>query len=156
MKFNNEAIRIKRLDKDDVLFFQKLIQLFNEVFETKKTSNATKAYLKKQLGKPEFIVFTIFYDNEIIGGFTAYELPMYYSEYSEVFIYDIAIKHEFQRKGLGEKLLLALKEYCKQNGIKEIFVAANEEDKHALDFYKSTGGKAEKVMHFNYDMAQIR
>jgi aminoglycoside 3-N-acetyltransferase I len=49
-----------------------------------------------------------------------------------------------------------LKEYCKQNEIKEMFVAANEEDKNALDFYRSTGGNAEKVVHFNYEISTLR
>lgn len=33
-----------------------------------------------------------------------------------------------------------------------MFVAASEEDVHALDFYHSTGGEAEKVVHFNYSL----
>jgi aminoglycoside 3-N-acetyltransferase I len=150
MKLNNEAIQIKRLTKEDVLIFQKLIKLFNEVFEMRNTVSVNEDYLKELLKKNEFIAFTIIHENEIIGGLTAYELLMYYSEASEVFIYDIAVKPGFQRKGLGKKLLSALKEYCNQNGKKEIFVAANEEDKHALEFYRSTRGKAERVIHFSY------
>lgn len=89
-------------------------------------------------------------ENEIVGGLTAYELPEYYSGESEIFIYDIAIRREFQRKGFGRKLLIILEDYCRQSGIKVMFVAANEEDENALDFYHSTGGKADKVIHFNY------
>ena len=150
MKFSNEAVQIKRLTTEDILIFKKLIHLFREVFEMKTPGIIKESYLKNLLEKQEFIAYAIIYENEVIGGLTAYELPMYYSGYSEVFIYDIAIQPEFQRKGLGKKLLLTLKEYCRQNGIKEIFVAANEEDKHALNFYKSIGGNAESVVHFNY------
>jgi aminoglycoside 3-N-acetyltransferase I len=150
MRLNNEAIKIKRLDKEDVSIFHKLIKLFNEVFEMQSFTSTNELYLKELLKKNEFIAFAIIHENEIIGGLTAYELPLYYSEASEVFIYDIAVKPGFQRKGLGKKLLSALKEYCNQNGIKEIFVAANEEDKHALEFYRSTRSKAERVIHFSY------
>lgn len=47
-------------------------------------------------------------------------------------------------------MLSTLKEYCRQNGIREIFVDASEHDKHAVDFYHSSGGKAEKVVQFIY------
>jgi aminoglycoside 3-N-acetyltransferase I len=81
---------------------------------------------------------------------TAYELAGYYSETSEIFIYDIAVNPAFQQKGLGKQLLLSLKEYATQKNISAIFVDANEEDEHALDFYHATGGKAEKVIQFTY------
>ena len=93
-----------------------------------------------------------FYENEIAGGLTAYELPMYYSNHSEILLYDLAVKAEYQRMGFGKRLIHALKEYCIRNGINEFFVLAHEEDEHALEFYRSTGGKSEKVINFIYDV----
>ncbi|HXA00950.1 MAG TPA: GNAT family N-acetyltransferase [Cytophagaceae bacterium] len=151
MKFNNKEFQIKRLGVQDVSILKRLLHLFQEIFEMEKPVITNESYLQKLLGKTDFIAYVVICENEIAGGLTAYELPMYYSEYSEVFIYDIAISPEFQRKGLGRKLLSTLKEYCRQNGIREIFVAANEEDAHAVNFYKSTGGRAERVVHFNYE-----
>jgi aminoglycoside 3-N-acetyltransferase I len=147
---NTKKIQIKRLRTKDILVFQKLIQLFKEVFEMKGKTNTTKIHLKKLLGNSHFIAYVIIYENKIVGGLTAYELQKYYSEESEIFIYDIAIKQKFQRKGLGKQLLFTLREYCAANKIKEMFVAANEEDEHALDFYHSSGATPEKVVCFNY------
>jgi aminoglycoside 3-N-acetyltransferase I len=147
-------IEIKRLGKQNVLIFQKLIRLFQEVFETEQLIACEESYLERLLEKPGFIAYSAIFENEVVGGLTAYELPMYYTANSEIFIYDIAIRPAFQRKGVGKKLLLSLEEYCRQNGINLMFVAASEEDEHALDFYHSTGGKAEKVVHFNYSIDQ--
>src|SRR5664279_4903362 len=146
----NDKFQVKRLHKPDVFIFQKLIILFQEVFEMEKRIENGTSYLTALLEKPGFIALCVMAESEIVGGLTAYELPMYYDEISEIFIYDIAIKPAHQGKGLGKKLLLFLEEYCRQNGISSMFVAANEEDEHALDFYHATGGKAEKVVHFNY------
>jgi aminoglycoside 3-N-acetyltransferase I len=151
MNFNPEGIQIKRLSKRDLSIFKNLIQLFNEVFEEKHTISIKESYLKKLLKKPGFIAYVLMYENRLAGGLTAYELPMYNTERDEIFIYDMAILPEFQRKGFGTELIESLKEYGRKNGISEIFVAAHEKDKHALDFYRSTGGKAEKVIHFVYD-----
>ena len=148
----NKELKIRRLGKSDVGIFKEMIQLFQEVFEEEKQTKIEELYLEKLLEKPGFMVYCAISNGEVVGGLTAYELPMYYSKHSEIFIYDIAIKAEFQRKGVGRKLLSSLQVYGKKNNIEVIFVAVNEEDKHALDFYHSTGGKAEKVVHFNYDL----
>ena len=150
MHYDSKKIQIKHLEKEDVSIFQKLIRLFQEVFEYSKPVIIEDLYLKTLLSKPDFIVYAAFHGNEIVGGLTAYVLPSYYAATSEIFIYDIAVKAAHQRTGIGKRLLKSLQEYCKEKGIQEIFVAANKEDLHALDFYRSTGGKAEKVVHFTY------
>jgi aminoglycoside 3-N-acetyltransferase I len=152
MKNKVQEFKIKRLHTKDVKLFGKLIELFQKIFEMKNTTPKGESYLKKILANPQFIAFTAFRENKVIGGLTGYELPMYYSKQSEIFIYDVGIKPEFQRKGVGKMLLSALKEYGKQNGVKEIFVAAHAEDRHALKFYKAINGKPEKVVHFNYKL----
>ncbi|MEO6454321.1 MAG: GNAT family N-acetyltransferase [Ginsengibacter sp.] len=148
----NETFQVKRLGKHDAKIFHKLIRLFQEVFEEKAFLNVGESYLARLLEKNDFIVYVIISGSEIVGGLTAYELATYYSEDSEIFIYDIAIKVEFQRQGLGKHLISSLKKHCAQKGIKEMFVAADEEDEHAIDFYHSTGGDAAKVIHFNYSL----
>jgi aminoglycoside 3-N-acetyltransferase I len=146
----NNAIQIKKLGLQDDQLFYKLIELFQSVFKTPGPLKADEHYLKKLLAKPDFIVYVLLIENEVAGGLTAYELANYYSEGSEIFIYDIAVKPLFQRKGLGRQLVSELKNHCLQNGINGMFVAANEEDEHALDFYRSTGGHPQKVVHFEY------
>jgi aminoglycoside 3-N-acetyltransferase I len=145
-----EEVQIKRLGSHDIIIFQKLIGLFQDVFEMENLVEAQEPYLPGLLQKPDFIALCAIVENEIVGGLTAYELPLYYNGGSEIFIYDLAVKPAFQRKGFGRKLLVSLEEYCQQSGIRVMFVSANEEDEHAVDFYHSTGGKAEKVIHFNY------
>ena len=148
---DNRELQVIQLSSRDLIRFQKLIVIFQEVFEMENRPMINEAYLRRLLENPGIIIFAIQYKNEIVGGLTAYELPSYYSEYSEIFIYDVAIKPGFQRKRLGTMLLSALKDYCRDNGIKEFFVEASEEDKHAVHFYGSAGGIAEKVIQFNFE-----
>ena len=81
-------------------------------------------------------------------------MPSTYFEANEVYIYDLAVAKEYQRKGIGKKLLGELANICKQNGESEFFVQADIDDEHALEFYRSTGGVAEEVIHFSYDTKQ--
>ena len=145
------SIEIKRLTKEDLSNFTALINLFNLVFE-EESKIGSEANSLRLLNNDGFIAIVAIAENEVVGGLTAYELPMYYSDSSEIFLYDLAVKPEHQGNGIGKGLLHSLREYCIQNGIKDFFVMAHEEDEHAIEFYRATGGKAEKVFNFVYDV----
>jgi aminoglycoside 3-N-acetyltransferase I len=153
MKPNPKPFEIKRLTEEDLSTFKSLIDLFNLVFE-EEPKIRTEAHLLKLLGRNDFIAIAAISENEVVGGLTAYELPMVYSDYSEIFLYDLAVKAEYQRMGIGKKLLQSLKEYCIKNEIIEFFVLAHEEDEHAIEFYRATGGKSEKVVNFLYETSE--
>ena len=153
MDFDPKKLEVRKLTQEDVSAFHSLVHLFNLVFEEDETAIGSETNLLKLLSNSYFVAMAAFYENEIAGGLTAYELPMYYSDHSEILLYDLAVKPEYQRMGVGKRLIHALKEYCVKNGINEFFVLAHEEDEHALEFYRSTGGKSEKVINFIYEAA---
>ena len=144
------SIDIKHLTQEDLLDFTSLIHLFNTVFE-EETKIGGEAHLLSLLHNKSFIALVALSEDKVVGGLTAYELPMYYSDSSELFLYDLAIQPDHQRMGIGKALLQHLTEYCIKNEIKEFFVMAHEEDLHAIEFYHATGGKAEKAVNFLYE-----
>ena len=129
---------------------RELFLLLQQVFEVERPTMAPDAYLKTLLGNPHFIGLAAIHEKAVVGGLVAYELPMYHEACSEVFIYDIAVAPEFQRRGVGSALLSAIKSYCSENSIADLFVDAHEVDTHALDFYRSTRPREEKVVQFSY------
>ena len=152
MKPNLNAFEIKQLTEANLSTFKLLINLFNAVFEEDQSNKGSDMNLLSLLGNSHFIVMVALAENEVIGGLTAYRLPMYYSDRSEIFLYDLAVKPNYQRMGIGKGLIQRLKGYCRENGVKEFFVMADAEDAHAIEFYHSTGGKSEKVVNFLYEM----
>ena len=149
------SIEIKHLTKEDLSKFTSLIHLFNMVFE-EESKIGSEANSLQLLNNKYFVALVALVENEVVGGLTAYELPMYYSNSSEIFLYDLAVKPEYQRMGIGKRLLQNLKEYCLKNGIKEFFVMAHEEDEHAIAFYRATGGRGERVVNFLYESSEER
>ena len=117
MSPTTKPFEIKQLTKEDLSTFKSLIDLFNMVFEEEPVSGEN-GNLLKLLGSNNFIAMAAVSENEVVGGLTAYELPMYHSESSEVFLYDLAVKPAYQRMGIGKKLIQNLKEYCIKNGIR--------------------------------------
>jgi aminoglycoside 3-N-acetyltransferase I len=69
---------------------------------------------------------------------------------SEIFLYDIAVLSAYRRKGIGRRLLAALRHQASQAGIQELFVAAESADEHALDFYRHLGGKPTPTTMFDF------
>jgi len=145
-------IEIKKLSHHDIDKFVELIRLFEDVFEMKNFEMPDEIYLQKLLEEHSFFVFVAMIQGQVVGGLTAYTLRQYYSKSPLVYIYDLAVKTEFQRQGIGKMLISGIKNYCKGIGIEEVFVQADEVDDFALKFYHSTGATAEKVVQFNYPL----
>ena len=140
----------RKLDSGDIAYLVQLVKLYEDVFEMKNFSMPGESHLQTLLDDDKIIFFVAMLDNEVVGGLTAYILPSVYATLAEVYIYDVAVETKHQRKGVGRQLINSLKGFCKELPVKEIYVPVNIEDKHAIDFYHSTGGIAEHVIHFSY------
>jgi ribosomal protein S18 acetylase RimI-like enzyme len=140
------------LHGQDLKHLTALIKLYEYVFKMQDFKMPDSDYLQKLLTNENIIFYTAIFDNLIVGGLTAHILPSTYFPSSEIYIYDLAVDTQFQRKGIGSQLITSLKDYCAKLGMKEIFVQADIEDQYAVDFYESTGGKAERVIHFSYKL----
>lgn len=136
----------------EITHFYALIRLFEEVFEMKDFVMPPADHLEKLLARDDFFVFVALLDGQVIGGLTSYTLRQYYSTSPLVYIYDLAVAIEYQRKGIGRMLIADIQNYCKGIGVEEVFVQADVADGYALDFYRSTGATAEDVVHFYYPL----
>ncbi len=145
-------IEYKKLEIEDLSCLTELIKLYEEVFEMEDFTLPDAQYLQSLLEKETVIFYAAIIDKKVVGGLTAHILPSTYFPSSEVYIYDLAVETEFQRKGIGRQLINSLKEYCASLRLKEVFVQADLEDRHAIDFYQATGGIAESVVHFSYEL----
>lgn len=146
-------LHIKKIAPDDIHSFQTLIKVFGETFEMKDFKMPSTTYLLSILDKPNFMAFIAEEDGRIIGGLTAFRLDLYYSEKPLAYIYDLAVLPAFQRRGNGQQLIKFFNNYCREHGYEEVFVQADLEDIHAVEFYKKTRPtNAEDVIHFYYTL----
>jgi len=141
--------RYERLTVGDLDIARALFAMMADVFE-EPSERLRDAYLASILGRSDFWALAAFIGDEIVGGLTAHTLPMTRAERSEIFIYDIAVRKDQQRKGIGRRLVTALRESAAAGGITDLFVPADNEDLHALDFYRALGGVAAAVTIFTF------
>lgn len=146
-------LRFKRLEAADRDLARALFSLLAEVFE-EEGAPLSDGYVDRLLANAAFWAIAAFDGHRLVGGLTAHTLPMTRTEASEVFIYDIAVRSADQRKGVGRRLLTELLDRAAAAGIAEMFVAADDEDTHALDFYRALGGSASPVTVFDFVTAK--
>lgn len=143
-------MEIKPLNPTEVLAFRNLVEIFSLVFENQETIS-NNHHLGKLLSNPNFRVFVIRQNNQVIGGLTLYILDRYYGTKPVAYIYDIAVSPAFQGKGLGKALLAEVCRYCKENGFQDAFVEAESDDTDAVNFYrKTTFSKEIHAIQFTY------
>ncbi|MES2645797.1 MAG: GNAT family N-acetyltransferase [Bacteroidota bacterium] len=144
-------IEIKKLTNNETDHFLQLLHIFNNVFEWDNFSNPNPLQLKRLLDNKFFIVFIAIADDVVVGGLTAYILERYDSEKPSAYIYDIAVTKEMQRNGIGKSLIEKFIAYCNDQKFSEVFVQAESEDTHAINFYKKTPISSElHAVHFTY------
>ncbi len=141
-----ETQRLTAADRD---LARRMFDLFAQVFEV-ENQPLGDAYLDRLLGREDFWALAALEGDEVVGGLTAHVLPMTRAECFEVFLYDLAVREDRQRRGVGTALLRTLREGAAAAGIEVVFVPADVEDAHALDFYRANGGEEADVRIFTW------
>ena len=143
------AMRVMRLTVADRDLARALFTLMADVFGEAHDA-LSDGYLDQLLSQEAFWALAALAEDQLIGGLTAHTVPMTRTESSELFIYDIAVRREHQRQGVGRRLVAELRAQAAAGGIREVFVAADNDDVHALDFYRALGGAGAAVTIFTF------
>ncbi|RDC64003.1 hypothetical protein [Adhaeribacter pallidiroseus] len=85
MSDKNKLVEIKRLGENDAPLAEALFMLLQNVFEVENPTSPPLPYLQHLLQNTSFIVYAALQDKEILGGLTAYILPMYRVTSAEIF-----------------------------------------------------------------------
>lgn len=148
------SISIHLVQPSQLRDFDALLSVFAEAFEMENFKRPDAAYLQTLLSRDNFLVIVATAQDKIVGGLTVYLLPQYYSAKTQAYIYDFAVAPAYHRQGIGRQLMQFFAEYCRRNGFETAFVQADEEDAHALEFYRATRATRENaVRHFTYDFS---
>jgi aminoglycoside 3-N-acetyltransferase I len=143
------AYEVLRLGPSDRHVARRLFEVMAGVFE-EGHDELSDAYIDGLLARAEFWAIAARSGDDVIGGLTAHTLPMTRTESREIFIYDIAVRRDHQRRGVGRALMTHLGQAAADAGIREIFVPAEAEDLEAIEFYRGIGGAEIPVAFFTF------
>lgn len=142
-------LQIRRLECGDEDLARDTFAMMTSVFD-EGAADLGAAYLATLLARPDFWAMAALDGEEVVGGLTAHALPMTRSPEAELFIYDLAVRADRQRRGIGRALVLATLDRAKAEGLRAAFVPADDEDAHAIAFYRAIGGRASPVTFFTF------
>lgn len=137
-------LRVRRLTVGDNAVALSTFAMMAAVFG-ESVGPLDDGYLERLLRRDSFWAIAAFDGSDVVGGLTAHTLPMTRSSSSEIFIYDLAVREDHQRRGIATLLIAELSAAAAREGIYDIFVAADNEDEGALDFYHAFGAEASAV-----------
>jgi aminoglycoside 3-N-acetyltransferase I len=143
-------MHIRRLAPTDRDLARATFVMMAEVFDEPRRP-LPDDYVDALLARPDFWALAAIDDDEPLGGITAHVLPMTRSPSRELFVYDVAVREDRQRQGIGRAMLVELVAQAGREGIESVFVAVADEDVHAMDFYRGVGGAASPVTLFSFD-----
>jgi ribosomal protein S18 acetylase RimI-like enzyme len=98
-------------------------------------------YVKRFLKNPMNWLFVCISKDRIIGFAYGYELNKLNTLENMLYIHEVGVLPEFQRKGIGTELLKELKNVCKKNGIYKIFLFTQKSNIGACKLYEKSGGE---------------
>lgn len=147
-------IQISKLSSVHFKEFGELIKIFEVVFDMDDYKMPEQEHLQWLLDKPDFFSLVAKDNNRVVGGLTVYILHRYYSTKQSAYIYDIGVLPEYQRKGIGRKLIAHLVRYCKENDFEEVYVEAESGDTQAVNFYRQLNFSSElQATHFTHSFS---
>jgi aminoglycoside 3-N-acetyltransferase I len=101
--------------------FSMMAWVFDETPETLSLN-----YVESLLKRDDFWAIAAIEDCEPVAGLTAFTLPLTRSETAELLIYDIAVRPEHQRRGIGCALVDTLKKLAAEAGIGTMWGACRQ------------------------------
>jgi aminoglycoside 3-N-acetyltransferase I len=153
LKSANMEIEILILQSNNINELNDLISIFEIVFDMENVERPSRFHLQNLLNSKHFFAVIAKNRNKTIAGLTVYTLDQYHSEKPLAYIYDLAVLTEYQREGVGRRLIEFTIEHCRQKGFEEVFVQADKDDDYAVDFYRSTNPTGEEqAVHFFYKL----
>ncbi len=147
-------LAIKR-DKKQVL---QLLDEIGEEINKKKGYSPHNAEAQKVggsifdevLSRKDTLIFVADEKGKLIGLITCYILPNIRHGWHRGHIEDFVVSKILRGKGVGSKLLDAVKKYCREKRIKVIKLDSGIELTDAHNFYEKHGGKfTEKMFRFD-------
>lgn len=146
-----ESCQIRLLDTGDLALMRGLLDCFGEAFDDPQTYCAAQpddAYLSGLLGSESFFAIAAVIQGDVVGGLAGYELRKFEQPRSELYIYDLAVRAGYRRKGIATDLIERVRRLAREKGAWVVYVQADLGDDAAIALYDRVGSR-EDVLHFD-------
>jgi len=129
-------MQIKRLQSGDEKIARRVIA---ELKLNSDTFPDSTDYTKRLISSETNYLLAALDGDKPAGFLIAYELQRIDCNQSMMLFYEIEVSEQYQRQGIGKKLIAELKQFCREKNILKMWVFTSESNIAAQNLYKSTG-----------------
>lgn len=138
---------VRRLSIEDARFEQEGIAPRARI---PHTAASARAFLEVETNYQ----LAAFDEDEPVGQLIAYELIRRHGDGRMMFVYEIGVRADYRRRGVGRGLFESLRALCSERSISRAFLMTNESNPAAMAFYESLGARRdhddEVVLDFDW------
>jgi ribosomal protein S18 acetylase RimI-like enzyme len=113
-----------------------------EVLKKFFTRESTEEQMKKFLCDEKNYMLVCKVGDELAGFAYGYELQRFDGRKNMMYMHQVEVVPQFQRQGIGTKLIEAFITICKDRDCGRLFLITNKSNMPAINLYKSSGGRA--------------
>lgn len=117
-------------------------------------------YMRRFLANPRNHLVVAFCDGQIAGFALGYETDRVDRDQTQMCLYEVDVRQDHRRKGVGRAVVNELKRICKANNCVNMWVITDESNEPAKRLYSSTGGvrtdPGDPSVVFTYHEASLR
>ncbi len=129
---------VRKFEDSDIAKCAKIMQSVynNEMWQCYWNDDTACAYLCDFVEHKKFVGFTVVEDSEVVGAIICREKVWWNN--SELYIEEMFVSPQFQRRGYGQQLLRAAENYVHEKNLAGITLSTNRFS-FAPDFYRKNG-----------------
>ncbi len=144
---NWNMFSIKRLDINDIAVAGRIGQKFLQA------GNVPQTHLQDLLSDGRNMVIAAFAGDAPVGFMVAYRFSGLAGK-TLVYLYDIEVEPGYRRQGIGQSLVMALIDICRDQRVDQIWVGSSLSNRAACALWKATGATrvSDQYVEFTYDL----
>ena len=142
-------LKIIKAEKKHIKDVGILFDLYRQFYKYESELTKSTKYIKDRISKKESTIFLCYYDAEASGFVQLYETFDSLNISKKLILYDLYVKKNFRKKGIGKMLMIKAKEFASKKRIKIIELSTAKNNKKAQSLYETLEYKRDKE-YYNY------
>ena len=133
----SDELQIKIAQPDDFEKIGEVFNLYRQFYKKKSNIEACKNYIHERLINNEAQIFYIENEKECMGMTQLYTTFDSLELSKKIILYDLYVRSEYRKKGIGRMLMNAAKSFAEKKGVTSIELSTSIGNKNAQSLYES-------------------
>ena len=142
-------IKIIKAKKENINDVGILFDLYRQFYKYNPELKKSTKYIKERISKKDSTIFVCYQDKEACGFVQLYETFDSLNINKKLILYDLYVKKDYRKKGVGKILMNKAKEFAVKHKFKIIELSTAITNKKAQSLYETLEYKRDKE-YYNY------